>query len=159
MSSFQYSPSIPCDPGWPGAHFPQRPRPSPQHRPGQRILGSHLKARGSPTRGTWRWARGAHATPARNAGSSPWPRTSARISAHLAGPSTSGHIRPDVAVPSTGRDSRGWLRDRGSAASAVGRERRRPPTLCLSCRTPPGSRGSAGVSGLRLSPAPWCPGA
>lgn len=45
-----------------------------RHSTGQWSLGSHLKARGSPSRGTWRWGKGAHATPARNAGSSRWPR-------------------------------------------------------------------------------------
>ena len=57
-----------------------------------------------------------------------------------------------MAVLST--SARGLLNDSGSATSAVGQERRRTPALCSSCPTPPGSRGWAGVSDLRLSPAP-----
>lgn len=136
-------------PRCPVAHFAQRPRPSPQHRPGPRSLGSHLKARGFSTRGTWRWAMGAYATPARNAGSSPWPWTSARISAHLPGASTSGHIRPDVAVPRTGQGPRGPLRDGGPrpprwAGSAEVPLRSAPPARPLPA---PGGRPGSQASG------------
>lgn len=81
----------------------------------------------------------------------------APLSAHPAGPSASGHVRPDVAVPRAGQGPKGPLGFRGRDHHSGPGARSSPYVRLIP--TFPGSRGSARVSGLRLSLAPWGPGA
>lgn len=138
-----------------GGSLPVATPPDPPNSNGQRSLGSHLKAPGSPSRGTWRRGKGAHATPARNAGSSSWPWTSARFFAHPGDPGTSGHVRPAVAKPTAGRGPR----------SVLAYERPQPPRWAereaISLRSaslprplPLSGVGAARLSGRRLSRHP-----